>query len=372
MDRQTHLGMDHAATRDELDYCRQCPTIVGVGTAVPPNSVSQTDLLTALQVDDPRVRSIFLRGGIERRNLCLPHPGADLRLSEESQAELLAKHLSVGLRLGTQAIDACLARADARYADIRHLCCVSSTGFIIPGLSALLIKTLGLPVNCSRLDVVGMGCNAGLNALSSVSAWTSKHPGELAIMVCIEVCSAMYVFETDLASAVVNSLFGDGAAALAVISGGGSYGRKGPRLLDFSSHLVPEASQAMRIEWSESHGKFKFCLDPRVPYVVGEHSPTAVGRLLNGTGIALSDVTHWIVHSGGRKVIDAVRVNLGLTRMDVRHTLNVLRDHGNVSSASFLFSYERLLLEGTTTSGDIGVMMTMGPGTSIETALLKW
>ena len=78
------------------------------------------------------------------------------------------------------------------------------------------------------------------------------------------------------------------------------------------------------------------------------------------------------MHSGGKKVIDAVRVNLGLTRHDVRHTTGVLCDYGNLSSGSFLFSYERLLREGVTEPGDYGVLMTMGPGSTIETALVQW
>ena len=85
-----------------------------------------------------------------------------------------------------------------------------------------------------------------------------------------------------------------------------------------------------------------------------------------------SDIAHWIVHSGGKKVIDSVKVNLGLSAHDVRHTISVLHDYGNMSSGSFLFSYERLLEEGTVQAGDYGVMMTMGPGTTIETALLRW
>lgn len=78
------------------------------------------------------------------------------------------------------------------------------------------------------------------------------------------------------------------------------------------------------------------------------------------------------MHSGGKKVIDAVRVNLGLTRHDVRHTTGVLRDYGNLSSSSFLFSYERLLTERVTRAGEYGVLMTMGPGSTIETALVQW
>ncbi|MFD0890056.1 3-oxoacyl-[acyl-carrier-protein] synthase III C-terminal domain-containing protein, partial [Streptosporangium algeriense] len=118
--------------------------------------------------------------------------------------------------------------------------------------------------------------------------------------------------------------------------------------------------------------KFSFFLDPEVPYVVGAHAEEAVDALLRGAGLRRSDIAHWIVHSGGRKVIDAVRVNLGLTRHDMRHTLGVLRDYGNLSSGSFVFSYRALLRERTPEEGEYGVLMTMGPGSTIETTLIRW
>ena len=314
---------------------------------------------------------MFLNGGIARRHLSLPLGDGDGTPRLESQGELLRKHEQVGLAIGHQAIAACLERAGATPDDVRYLCCVSSTGFIMPGFSALLIRKLGLPSSCSRLDVVGMGCNAGLNALGAVAAWASGHPGELAIMVCIEVCSAMYVFDDSLDTAVVNSLFGDGAAAIGLIASP-STPREGPRLLRFSSHIITDAIRAMRVEWRGDQDKFSFCLDPEVPYVVGMNAELSVDRLLAGTNLRRSDIAHWIVHSGGRKVIDAVRVNLGLSRHDVRHTLGVLRDHGNVSSASFLFSYDRLAEEGVASPGEYGILMTMGPGSTIETSLAVW
>jgi predicted naringenin-chalcone synthase len=65
-------------------------------------------------------------------------------------------------------------------------------------------------------------------------------------------------------------------------------------------------------------------------------------------------------------------MKLNLSEHDVRHTRSVLRDYGNLSSGSFLVSYERLLQEDIVRKGDYGVMMTMGPGAQIETALLQW
>lgn len=350
---------------------RQKSLILGVGTAVPASSYSQADILEAFDVQDRRIRSVFVNGGIDRRNLCLPSV-EDGSLRTETQAELISKHVTVGLDIGTRALASCLKQAGAELDDVRYICCVSSTGFIVPGFSALLIKELGLSTNCSRLDVVGMGCNAGLNGLGATAGWSELHPGELAVMICIEVCSALYVFDDEMSSAVVNSLFGDGAAAVALISGRGGSSLNAPSLMNFASHIIPEASDAMRIDWHEGHGKFSFALEQDVPYVVGAHAINPITRLLEAAHLLPSDIDHWIIHSGGRKVIDSVRVNLGLTRSDVRHTLGVLRDHGNLSSGSFLFSYERLNLEGSVSPGDTGVMMTMGPGSTIETALLQW
>jgi 3,5-dihydroxyphenylacetyl-CoA synthase len=353
----------------------RAPRIVGIGAAAPDTEYTQRELLDLFDITDDRIRSIFLNGAIERRRLTLPAIAPDGSRVVETQGDLLRKHSESGLAMGRDAIEACLKDTGAALSDIRYLCCVTSTGFLTPGFSALLIGELGIARSCSRLDVVGMGCNAGLNALTAVAGWANANPGELAIMVCIEACSAAYVFDGTLRSSVVNSLFGDGSAAVAVRSpepGTAPEPAGTPALLRFSSHIIPEAAGAMRYDWDQSHGKFSFYLDPDVPYMVGANAETALDRLFEGTGLGRSDVAHWVVHSGGKKVIDSVRVNIGLTRHDVRHTTGVLRDHGNLSSGSFLFSYKRLRDEGIAAPGEFGVFMTMGPGSTIELAVVGW
>lgn len=351
-------------------------TITGVGTAVAGESYSQEDLLEIFRITDSRIRSVFLNSAIERRYLSLPPAGDDGVRCDETQEDLLAKHKALTLDMGARAIDASLKNAGAGIDDIGHLCCVTTTGFLTPGLSALLIREMGIAPQCSRVDVVGMGCNAGLNALGVAAAWSAAHPHQLAVLLCAEACSAAYVFDSTMRTAIVNSLFGDGAAA--IVLAGDAAGdpllpaTRGPRILSFASHIITEAVGAMRYDWDGSQGKFSFYLDPDIPYVVGAHAELVVDRLLAGTGLRRGDISHWLVHSGGKKVIDAIRVNLGLTRHDVRHTISVLHDYGNLSSGSFLFSYERLLRERVTNPGDYGVLMTMGPGSTIETALIQW
>ncbi|WP_280692054.1 3,5-dihydroxyphenylacetyl-CoA synthase DpgA [Kitasatospora sp. GAS204B] len=349
--------------------------IVGVGTAVPENSYSQQEILDIFEVQDPRVRSIFLNSAIERRFLTLPPEGPDGTRVLEVQGELLAKHKAQAVDMGVRAVQDCLKETGADLSDIGYLCCVTTTGFLTPGLSALIIRELGIDPHTSRLDVVGMGCNAGLNALNAVNGWARANPGRLAVMVCAEACSAAYVFDGTMRTSVVNSLFGDGAAAVALLAGEPELPlpqAKGPRLLKFASYIITDAIDAMRYDWDGGQDRFSFFLDPHVPYVVGAHAELVVDRLLAGTGLRRSDISQWLVHSGGKKVIDAVGVNLGLTRHDVRHTTSVLRDFGNLSSGSFLFSYQRLLEERAAQPGDHCVLMTMGPGSTIETALVRW
>jgi len=360
---------------------RTLPRIVGVATATPPNSYSQREVLDIFGITDQRIRSVFLNSAIERRFLTLPPEQPDGTRLVETQGELLAKHRRSSIDMGARAVLACLERSGFALADVGYLACVTTTGFLTPGLSARLIKELGLSVHTSRLDVVGMGCNAGLNGLNAVAGWAVNHPGKLAIMLCVESCSAAYVFDGTMRTSVVNSLFGDGAAAVGVMADangdldvpdGMSQFAQGPTILKFASCIIPDAIDAMRYDWDDEQGKFSFFLDRDVPYVVGAHAELIIGRLLADTGVRRSDIAHWIVHSGGKKVVDSVMINLNLTRHDVRHTTDVLRDYGNLSSGSFLFSYARLVEEGLVRPGDLGVLMTMGPGSTIETALVRY
>ncbi|WP_208761144.1 3,5-dihydroxyphenylacetyl-CoA synthase DpgA [Micromonospora orduensis] len=361
--------MDHKPLEKSYSHRFVEPRIVSVGTATPPTGYTQMEVLDHYRITDQGIRSVFLNSHIDQRFLSLPLREAGERPSVESQSELLAKHRVEGVRLAAEALHRCLAPINAAPSDVDLLCCVTSTGWLTPGLSALLVRDVGMRPDCGRLDVVGMGCNAGLNGLNPVTNWARANPGGLAVMICVEVCSAAYVFDGEMRSAVVNSLFGDGAAAVAVRC---SDNDTVPAVTGYARHIITSAMDAMRYDWDERHGKFSFFLDPDVPYVVGAHAERVVDALLSRAALGRSDIAHWIVHPGGKKVIDAVRVNLELTHHDLRHTTEVLRSYGNVSSSSFLFAYQNLVDEGAARPGDRAVMMTMGPGSTIESALLTW
>jgi 3,5-dihydroxyphenylacetyl-CoA synthase len=345
------------------------PAIVSVGISNPPSRYTQQEVADFLGVPDGIARRFFSTAGVEARYLFLRPNGHGLP-PPESQAELLQRHRRGALALGREAIAACLEAHGLETRDIEFLCCISSTGFMLPGLTAMYIRHLGFRTDCQRVDVVGMGCNAALNGLNAAASWSAAQPGRYALVVCCEVNSAVHVQDDRLVTALVNSLFGDGCAAILLRSDGGK--SPGPELLGFASHIVPDAWNAISYQWSGVHNKFELFLDKDIPKVLGIHSPTPISALLEEFGLERRDVAHWLVHAGGRKVISAIGDANGLRPHDLRHTTRVLRECGNLSSATVVFSYAHLIDEGIAAPGDYGVMVTMGPGATVETALLRW
>lgn len=344
--------------------------IISVGTATPEKCYTQEALVEKFSIKERRIAQLFMSTRIKKRHLFLPD---QTELTDEPQSILIKRHEQGALEIGESAIKKALQEAGLGISDIDYLCITTSTGFLLPGLSAHLIKKMNFRQDIQRLDIVGMGCNAGLNGLNAVNNWALANPNKNAILLCVEICSALYVNNGTLRAHVVNSLFGDGAAAVVLRNSAQSNeNRSTPSISGFSSYIIPDAIDSMKIDWDDSAKKFNFYLHHTNPYVVGRHIDKPVTALLQYYQLDIKDIDHWVVHGGGRNVISAVRINLGISSHDMRHTLSVLMDYGNVSSASFLFSYERLMNEKIVKKGDRGIMITIGPGAQLESALIEW
>lgn len=356
------------------NYAVPTTQILEVATAAPAHRYSQQDLLLRFGLEKPGNQRFFKHPHIETRHLILPRPeSSSARLREETPGQLLEKFKCHAVDLGSKAVSAALAARNLGVRDVAYLCCVSSTGFIVPGLSALICAHLGLPPDCQRLDIVGMGCHGGLNGLNAVNSWCRSHPGQTAILACVEICSAIYATDETENTALVNSLFGDGVAA-AVLRAGAAMDDSAEKveILGFASHLIPNTARCLRFDYDDEKHRHRFYVGKETPKVLAEHICEPVSALLRAFSVDRSSVAHWLFHSGGAAILDGIEKRLELKADDLRHTRSVLRDFGNVSSGAFLFSYERLIDEGRVKSGDLGVMATMGPGLTIETALLRW
>ncbi len=360
------------ASRRKTDYARPTvgPRFLSIGTSNPKNKYTQAQVLEYFQETDPKVRRLFGNSHIKSRFLILPPATDDGTIPEETNQQLINKHRDGALEIGPQAIERALHPLGLAPFDVDFLVCVSSTGLLCPGISAHITKKMGFKENMQRVDILGMGCSAAMNGLQTLTAISRANPGKVGLMLCVEVCSAAYVYSHKLSTAVVNSLFGDGAGAVVVRTDPDDTWEEGPVLIDFEPQIVTEAIDALKYEMEGT--KLSFYLDRKIPYVIGQNVEKPIGRLLGRHGLRVKDIDHWVIHSGGRKVIDAIQYNLGLTEHDVRHTLNILQNYGNLSSASLLFSFNDLMREGLIRQNDLGVLIAMGPGTSIETALISW
>jgi 3,5-dihydroxyphenylacetyl-CoA synthase len=341
------------------------PRLISVATANPGTSYKQSEICDMLGYTDPRISKIFNNSHIESRNLCLPY--VDGSVPEESALDLWEKNRRESIEIGKKSVQKALDLVNLVPTDIDYIACVTTTGFLCPGLSAHLIKEMKFRPDVHRIDIVGMGCNAGLNGMQPVVNYCRQNPNGYGLLVCIEICSAAYVKDSSVATAVVNSLFGDGSAAVIFSCNDDFTNNSGAKILDFRSHIVPDHINAMRFDYDGD--KYSFRLEKDIPYVLGNNIEIPVNALLNKHGLKIRDIDHWVVHSGGQKVINSIKVNLDLSDHAVRHTEDVLAQYGNLSSGAFLFSYERLIKENVTEPGDRIFMITMGPGTTIECCL---
>ena len=345
------------------------PRIASIGTANPRWRYTQARICELLRTPEGVGRRFFETSGIDGRHLYL-QPDEHDAIPDESQEQLLIRHRRGCLELGKEAVGQCLAPHGLLPRDVDFLCCVSSTGLMMPGLTAMYIRHLGFRPDCQRIDIVGMGCNAALNGLNATAGWSVANPGGVALMVCCEINSAIHVRDGRVVTSLVNSLFGDGCGAM-LVSTGDTFD-SGPEVLGFASHIVNDAWKAISFNWSSSHHKFELFLDREIPRVLGEHSPKPISALLDAMSLCRFDVAHWLVHAGGKKVISAVGDANGLPPEALRHSTEVLRRFGNLGSPTVIFSYDSLMREGRVAAGDYGLMVTMGPGSTIEAALLRW
>lgn len=337
------------------------PKILSIASDNPGMQFSQMEVYELLNLDDDKQKKIFLNSHIESRYLSLP----DTDELQESSLQLWHKHKNTAVESAKKVVLEAINKCDLSVEHIDYIACVTSTGFLCPGISALLTKSLKLRSSIHRMDIVGMGCNAGLNAIQPIVNFCRLNPDKVGILVCVEICSAIYSNDRTTNSAVVNSLFGDGAVA--VVIGHDDSNLLLPKIIDFESLILTDYIDSMKYNFDGN--RFSFFLEKEIPFVIGRNVSIPVDKILERNNLKVDQIDHWIIHSGGKKVIDAIRSQLGLHEYHVRHTLSVLSECGNLSSGSFLFSLEKLLNEGVVKKGEKIMMITMGPGTSIECCL---
>jgi predicted naringenin-chalcone synthase len=338
------------------------PRIVAVGTAVPPYRFTQQELLDMAGYADARRRGFFSASDIAGRHLWIDP--ARFR-PDETVDELDARFREGALALAESAAGAALMAAGWRPDDVDFVATTTCTGRLTPSVDAHLIARLGARSDVQRVHVGDTGCASAMVALQQ--AWNHLHafPRHRALVVAVEICSAAYFLDDRLESAVAHAIFADGAAAVALSTDG-----PGPAVVTTRTLFRSEHLPAMGFEYPGGRPRVVLSKDVRRigASMMGEMART----LMETQGLKRDDVAHWVLHSAGRRVLDRARELLDLTDAQMAYARGVLREYGNMSSATILFVLDRLLRSETAVPGDWGLMIGLGPGFAAEGALLRW
>ncbi|GAA2222671.1 type III polyketide synthase [Herbiconiux moechotypicola] len=270
------------------------------------------------------------------------------------------------------------AAPDIPPAAVTHVVTVSCTGFSAPGVDQQLVRALGLHPTVERYHIGFMGCYAAFPALRLARSLCEGRPDAVVLVVAVELCTLHVRSSNDSDQIVASSVFADGAAAALVTAAPAPLSAPALVLDDFASEIAPVGSEEMA--WTIGDHGFDMVLSAAVPRIIDDYVEGAIAPLLlraglgAGLGEAAAEIAQWAVHPGGRSILDRVQATLALSDAQLGPSREVLREFGNMSSATVLFVLARILESAGArplpAEGERVCAMAFGPGLTIESALL--
>lgn len=346
--------------------------ITAVATQLPPYTRSTEEIIPFLKVwlsgqeerYQRKVIKLFENAGVERRYSIMDAQEVFLNTSFEEKNDIYKRET---IKLAEGALTKALNKANLSPTDIDFIITVSCTGIMIPSVDAYLINKLNMKQDIVRLPVTEMGCVAGVSGMIYAKNFLKANPNKRAVVIAVESPTSTFQIEDfSMVNIVSAAIFGDGCAC-AVLS---SYeNEQGPEIMDEAMYHFYNAEHMMGFELKNTG--LQMVLDKEVPEKIASHFPKIVYPFLERNNLTIEDVDHLIFHPGGKKIVQTIEELFGSLGKNIDNTKAVLKEYGNMSSATVLYVLERFIDQGAK-KGDIGLMLSFGPGFTAQRLLLKW
>ncbi|WP_174733949.1 type III polyketide synthase [Mesobacillus harenae] len=359
------------------------PRIISAAESVPPNVMKQDQVMEFAEElfsesfkDIKRLLNVFHNGQINKRHFAkdLDWFSQDRSLEEKNNA-----YLDTAITLGTEAIIDCLSnrlflKEDVPYEEIDAIFTISTTGLATPSLEARIMNILPFSPHTKRIPIWGLGCAGGASGLSRAFEYCRAFPEAKVLVLSVELCSLTFQRNDHSKSNLIGtSLFADGAACVLVCGQESDYRKiqkqeSSPQIFATRSTLMPDSLDVMG--WDVKNSGLYVVFSKDIPSITENWLEPNISEFLSSHDIAIDQLDHFIAHPGGKKVIEAYIKGLGIDSEKADISLNVLREFGNMSSATILFVLKRFMERAK--KGDVGLGAALGPGFSSELLLMRW
>jgi len=361
-------------------------TITSIGTALPLFTESQVKTAEKLNAsleltaaEKRMLRHVFLSSGIEKRHSVISDfckEMADFSFFPNSSdqpfpstAKRMQLYKETALPLALEAVTNCFqAIGDFNLTDITHVITISCTGMYAPGLDIELVQQLKLKPQTKRTCINFMGCYGAFNGIKMANAICSESPDAKVLLVSVELCTLHIQKLVSLDNIVANAIFADGAAALLIEAKPSK--QHGLRLDLFHCDLLPQHAKDMA--WHIGDNGFDIVLSSYVPNAIQSGIAEFTQRLLTQTNLDLSEIDYFAIHPGGKKILEACEKALHITKHDNRYSYDILRNCGNMSSATILFVLKAIWDDLPKENSEQSIFCcAFGPGLTLESMLLS-
>ncbi|MBD0331910.1 MAG: type III polyketide synthase [Chitinophagaceae bacterium] len=352
--------------------------IVSVGTAVPAYCHQQDDIMNFMQtvyattrLDERKIYFLYQQSAIRKRYSVLSecsqfiHEWKLYSQTENFEAvpsleQRMMVYNKQAPQLSVDAIRDCL-NGIITTNEITHLITASCTGMSAPGLDLQIMEMLDLKKNIFRTSINFMGCYAAIHGLKMADAICKNDASAKVVVVCTELCTLHFQREATMDNIASSLLFADGSAAVLVTSDENDF--NGLRLKTFYSEVVPKGKRDMA--WELSSSGFLMTLSNYVPELLEEDFAALVEKSLQISDFSKHDISHWCIHPGGRKILEAIQKSLQIHHSDLSASYQVLSEYGNMSSPTILFVLKNILDDNEPNKKVFGA--AFGPGLTVET-----